>query len=283
MAAIVYINGNYLSAENATVSVFDRGVLFGDSVYEVIPVYNWRPFFADRHMERLKSNLEKIGIPIPETDWQTIFQTLIERNGGGNLQLYLQITRGNQGMRKHDFSDDIKPTVIAFTIHNPYPDEAEKRRGLDARLATDYRWLRCDIKTTAMLGNILLHDEAISAGAQTALLIRDGFLTEGSSNNVFVVHADGIIKTPPLDNLCLPGITRQITIEIINALGLPFRDEPVAAADIFNCREIMITSTTKEIFPVTRVDQKKIGEGYGGPVWEQLHHRFQQLVSSGHV
>ena len=282
MSNIVYLNGKYSNAEDATISVFDRGVLFADSIYEVIPVYSGRPFFVSRHLERLQSNLQKIQIDIAETDWLSIFNELINRNGGGNLQVYLQITRGNEGVRKHDIPKGIKPTVFAFTLHAPYPTDADKRQGLQASIIEDFRWLRCDIKSNAMLANIMLNDTAVSTGAQTALLSRDGFLTEGSSSNIFIVDANGVIKTPPLNNFCLPGITRQVTIELIKALNLPFREELIPITDIFNAQELMITSTTKEIYPVTRVNGHQIGTGCGGPYWEQLNTRYHQLVEQSH-
>lgn len=282
MDNIVYINGHYTEAKNATISIFDRSVLFGDSIYEVIPVYNGSPCFVDRHLDRLKSNLEKIKIQPPELDWSVIFNELIHKNGNGNLQIYVQVTRGNQGIRKHDIPSDPAPSVFAFTLHIPYTSDDDKRRGLHACTVDDFRWSRCDIKTTSMLANILLNDEALSTGAQTALLVRDGFVTEGSASNVFIVDASGVIKTPSLKNLCLPGITRQVTIELINALNLPFSEEAIPLADLFTAREIMITSTTKEIYPVTRINQHHVANGYGGPCWEQLNTHFHKLVESCH-
>lgn len=280
MDNIVYINGIYTEARNATISIFDRGVLFGDSVYEVIPVYNGHPWFVDKHLDRLKSSLEKIKIQAPQLDWPTIFKELVHRNGDGDLQIYLQITRGVQSIRKPDLPENIKPSIFAFTIHTPYTSDEDKRHGLHACVVDDFRWLRCDIKTTAMLGNILINDQAITAGAQIAILSRDGFLTEGSASNVFIVDSNGIIKTPPLSHLCLPGITRQLTIELIHKLSLPFREETIPIADVFSAREIMITSTTKEIYPVTQLNGNPIANGQGGACWELLNANFHTIVES---
>lgn len=278
MTSVVYLNGAYVNAENAKVSVFDRGLLFGDAVYEVIPVYNGHPCFVGRHLKRLRQNLSHAKINCPDIDWLSVFQELSQRNGGGDLQIYLQITRGNQGVRKHDIPKAINPTFFAFTIHSPYPNEDDKRRGLHANIVEDFRWMRCDIKTTAMLANILLNDAAVSQGADTAILSRDGFLTEGSASNVFIVDKTGLIKTPPLDKFCLPGITRQLTIKLVNQLKLAFSEEPIPIEDLYTAKEVWITSTTKGIYPVTRIDQQTIGSGVGGQYWEQLEKHYQQLV-----
>lgn len=280
MSGIAYINGEFLKSACATISIFDRGFLFADSIYEVIPVYHSQPAFLDRHLKRLKQSLKKIRMNPPNLDYFSIFQELIKENGGGDLQIYLQITRGNEGKRKHDFPKGIEPTVIAFTLHTPFPSTEVKKGGLRAKLLEDNRWFRCDIKTTALLANVLLNDEAVSEGADTALLVRDGFLTEGSTCNIFLVDSKGLIKTPPLNNLCLPGITREVTIELIKSSGLPFSEEPIVADEIFNAQEVWVTSTTKEIYPVTWVDDQCIGNGIGGHCWSIINQKFIQLIKS---
>lgn len=280
MTGIVYLNGNYCNASDAKISIFDRGFLFADSVYEVIPVYNGHPFYFSKHLERLTYSLKNARIIPPNLDWQSLLNTLIAKNGGGDMQVYLQITRGNEGIRKHDIPSQIEPTVIAFTIHTPYPTLEEKKRGLHAKLIEDIRWLQCDIKTTALLGNILLNDDAVSSGADTAILARDGFLTEGGAANLFLVDVNGVIRTPPLNHLCLSGITRQIAIELINQLSWPLREEKIPASAIFKAQEVWITSTTKEIFPITRINDTSIGNGYGGAYWSQINTRYQQLIKA---
>ncbi|ASQ45885.1 D-amino acid aminotransferase [Legionella clemsonensis] len=277
MSGIVYLNGEYVKAGQAKISVFDRGFLFGDAVYEVIPVYNSRPFFAERHLERLEASLTHARIVKPELDWLSIFHHLIQQNGGGDLQIYVQITRGDQGVRKHDIPANLKPTVVMFTLHTPYTSDEIKRKGLHVHLTEDTRWLRCDIKTTSLLANILLNDNAVSRGASTAILSRDGLLTEGSASNVFLVNKD-IIYTPPLNHLCLPGITRQITIELIQSLLWTLREENIPAEALFEAQEVWITSTTKEIYPVTCIDNVLIGNGVAGPYWEQINAKYQQLI-----
>ncbi|STX29089.1 D-alanine transaminase [Legionella beliardensis] len=278
MSTVVFLNGDYCPANDAKISIFDRGILFGDSIYEVIPVYKSKPFFLDLHLDRLESNLKKLKINKPSYDWVATLDQLIQLNGGGNLQLYVQITRGNPGIRKHDIPYDIKPTCFAFTLHNPFPTIENKHQGLHAKLVEDLRWLRCDIKTTSLLGNILLHEEALSAGADVALLTRHGFLTEGSATNFFIVDKQGVIKTPPLSNLCLPGITRHITIELIRQLKLPFIEEPISVQSLFNAKEVWITSTTKEIFPIASIDGIPVGRNDGSSYWEQLNHAYQLLI-----
>ncbi|KTC86776.1 aminotransferase class IV [Legionella brunensis] len=278
MSGIVFINGDYLPASEAKISVFDRGFLFADAVYEVIPVYKGRSFFVERHLKRLETSLMHARIANPKLNWRTIFNTLIEQNGARDLQLYVHITRGNQGVRKHDIPGELKPSVIVFTIHTPYASFETKKLGLRANIVEDIRWLRCDIKTTSLLANILLNDEAVSQGANTAILSRDGILTEGSASNVFLVDPDGIIYTPPLDNMCLPGITRQITIELIKSLSWPLREEKIPTKALLQAQEVWVTSTTKEIYPITTIDNLPIGNGYGGVFWEQINAKYQQLI-----
>ncbi|WP_131782997.1 D-amino acid aminotransferase [Legionella gresilensis] len=278
MNSVVYLNGKYCPAKEAKISIFDRGLLFGDAIYEVIPVYNSKPYFLDLHLERLRTNLKKLKINLPFYNWDAIFSELIQHNGGGNLQLYVQITRGNSGERKHNIPQNITPTCFVFTLHNPYPTLEEKRRGLHAKLLEDIRWLRCDIKTTSLLGNILLNEEALASGADVALLVRDGFLTEGSATNFFIVDKQGIIKTPPLSNLCLPGITRHIIIELITQLKLPFKEESISIDALFDANEVWITSTTKEIYPITTIDDIPVGANTHNSYWVQLHNEYKQLI-----
>lgn len=275
----VFINGEYLDSADAKISVFDRGFLFGDATYEVLPVYNGQPFFVARHIDRLNSNLEKIKIDLPTFDWNQIINRLISDNNGGDLQIYIQITRGNQNLRKHDIPSSITPTVIAFTIHNRYPSEIDKEKGLTAKLMEDYRWARCDIKTTSLLANILLNDEAVSAGHQTSILVRDGLITEGSTVNVFLVTHDDLIKTPPLNNLCLPGITRQIAIELIEQLNWSFTESDIKEDELFNAKEVWITSTTKEIMPITQINDVLINNGIIGQYWRIINKSYHQLLS----
>ncbi|TAL65150.1 MAG: D-amino acid aminotransferase [Legionella sp.] len=272
-----FINGDYFPLSEAKISIFDRGLLFGDGIYEVLPVYNGQVFFLDRHLKRLESNLDKIKIPMPNCDWQNMITQLITQNGSGDLQVYIQITRGDQGQRKHDIPSSLKPTLFAFTIHNKYPTLEEKLRGLKAKLLEDIRWLRCDIKSTSLLGNILLNDEAVSTGFQTSILMRDNQVTEGSTTNVFIVTQDGTIKTPPLNHLCLPGITREIAVELIQQLGWPLLEESFSCEELFAAKEVWAASTTKEIFPITQIDDKQIADGQAGAYWLKINELYNNL------
>jgi len=277
-----FVNGEFLQATEAKISIFDRGFLFGDSLYEVLPVYNGQTRFVDRHLARLNENLEKIKISLPNYDWPTLIERLVAENGGGDLQVYIQVTRGNQGARKHDIPTSLEPSVIGFTIHNAYPTYQEKEKGLSAELLDDIRWLRCDIKTTSLLGNILLNNQAVSSGYQTSILVRDGLITEGSTSNVFIVTKDGKIKTPPLDHLCLPGITRQIAIELMQELSWSIYEETFSIKDLLEAEEVWIASTTKEIYPVTMVGHNTIGTGKAGNYWRTIEPLYKKLVSSPH-
>jgi D-alanine transaminase len=274
-----YVNGEYCKLSDAKISIFDRGFLFGDAVYEVLPVYHGQPFFVDRHIERLNSNLNKIKIAPLSLDWHQLINRLTPENQSDNLQVYIHVTRGNQGARKHDIPAEITPSVIAFTIHNAYPTQEEKEKGLIAKLLEDNRWMRCDIKTTSLLANILLNDEAVSSGFQTSILVRDGIVTEGSTSNVFVVTKDNLIKTPDLNHFCLPGVTRQIAIELIKNLNWNFVEDKVTPAELFEAKEVWITSTTKEIFPITKINDSFINQGQVGEFWHIINKSYQQLIS----
>lgn len=274
-----FVNGEYSALADAKISVFDRGFLFGDAVYEVLPVYNGQPAFVEQHLRRLYSNLKKTKIALPQWDLHQVINELIAKNGNGDLQVYIHITRGNQGLRKHDIPPSLSSGVVAFTIHNKYPTLEDKEKGLTAALLDDMRWDRCDIKTTSLLANILLNDEALSEGYQTSILVRNNIITEGSAANVFIVCNDGTIKTPPLNDLCLPGITREIAIQLIKQLGWTFAETEFTVDELFNASEVWITSTTKEIFPVAKVNNKIIGNGVMGEYCRIINQRYKELVS----
>lgn len=273
-----YVDGVYCALADAKISVFDRGFLFGDAVYEVLPVYNGRPAFVQQHLDRLYSNLEKIKIPHPKCDFLKIINELIIRNGNGDLQVYIHVTRGNQNCRKHDFSANLSPSIVAFTIHNNYPTLAEKEQGITAQILNDIRWDRCDIKTTSLLANILLNNEAVNSGYHTSILARNNTVTEGSAANIFIVSSDGMIKTTPLNHYCLPGITREVTISIIKQLAWDFAEVDFSVTELLQSKEVWITSTTKEIFPVTQINNSIIGNGLMGDYCRTINLHYQELV-----
>lgn len=275
-----FVNGDYCDLAEAKISVFDRGFLFGDAIYEVLPVYDGKPFSLERHINRLYDNLKKTHINPPQWDLPTIITHLITKNGGGDMQIYLQVTRGNQGVRKHDITPNLSSSLIAFTLHNKYPTSTEQEKGLSAKLVEDIRWTRCDIKTTSLLANILVNDEALSSGYQTAILVRNGVITEGSASTIFIVTKDGTVKTSPLNNFCLPGITREIIIELIKELNWSFVENEFTVNELLNAKEVWITSTTKEIYPVTKIDTHLINGGKMGDYCQIINEHYKKLVNN---
>jgi len=271
----VYLNGEFTPAESATVSVFDRGYLFGDGVYEVIPVYAGKVFLLQAHLQRLKNSLAAVRIDNPHDDgqWQAIIEELILLNGQGDQAVYLQVTRG-AAPRDHVFPEGVSPGV--FLMSNPLKpvDASWKQQGIRTISVEDIRWQRCDIKAIALLANCLMKQRAQDAGAQEALLINAGMLTEGSASNAFVV-IDGTIMTAPKSEKILPGITRDVVIELAHEAGIPLQESFVSEMALRQADEIWITSSTKEIVPVTQLDEQPVGKGVPGPVWQQMQTLFQ--------
>jgi D-alanine transaminase len=263
----VFLNGEYLAADEAKVSVFDRGFLMGDGVYEVIPVYHGLPFRLPQHMQRLQNSLNGVRMANPHTDgeWDAIINRLVEENGGGDQAIYLQVTRG-VAPRDHVFPENTHPT--AFVMSNPIKALPEwyKRDGIKAVTVEDIRWAQCDIKAITLLPNSLLRQQAQDAGAQEAILIRDGLMTEGSASNSYAV-IDGVVFTAPKDEKVLPGITRDLVLEIAQHAGITVNEMPVPLAQLQQADEIWISSSTREVLPVTTLDGRAVGIGKPGAVW----------------
>lgn len=274
--AIVYLNGDFTPADQAKVSVYDRGYLLGDGVYEVIPVYAGKAFLLEQHLQRLQNSLDGVRIDNPHSDeqWTHIINDLIAQNNGGDQSLYLQVTRG-VAPRDHVFPVGVTPSV--FMMSNPLQPVAEswKNEGIKAITTADIRWMRCDIKAITLLANSLMKQLAQDAGAQEALLIRDNYLTEGSASNAYAV-IDGIIFTAPRDEKILPGITRQLVMELAAKNDMPLHERAVSESALRNADEIWISSSTKEVVPVTLLDGEIVGSGKPGPVWQQMDSLFQQ-------
>lgn len=281
----VYLNGEFLPADEARISVLDRGFIFGDGVYEVIPVYGGHLFRLQHHLQRLDNSLEGIRLanPLDHRQWQAILERLIGENGGGNQSLYLQVTRG-VARRDHGFPPDTEPTV--FAMSNPVdPVPQHLREGVVAVTVEDFRWKLCHIKAIALLPNILLRQQALDAGAAEALMLRDGFVTEGAASNVFIVR-DGVVQTPPKSNLLLPGVTRDLVVELCLANGVPCQQSAISEAQLREADEIWLTSSTKEIIPVIRLDEQPVGSGRPGQVWQRLialYQQYKQAFSEGKV
>ncbi len=279
----VFLNGEYLPAEQAHVSVLDRGFLLGDGVYEVIPVYQGLPFCLKEHLQRLQRSLDGVRMANPHSieQWSEIIARLVKDNDGDNQAVYLQVTRG-VAPRDHVFPEGIEPT--AFVMTNPIKPLPEwyKQDGIKAITVKDIRWAQCDIKAITLLPNSLLRQQAQDVGAQEAILIRDGYMTEGSASNSYAVM-DAVIYTAPKDEKVLPGITRDVVLELARSAGVPYREQAVSAEQLKQADEIWISSSTRELLPVTTLDDMPVGSGKPGPVWQQLDALYQRLKTEGSV
>jgi len=284
--SIVYLDGNFLPVEEAKVSVLDRGFIFGDGVYEVIPAYGGHLFRLEQHLQRLGNSLKGIHLdnPLTHKQWQEIITDVVERNNNGNQDqsIYLQVTRG-AAKRDHVFPEEVSQTV--FVMSNPMPAVSQEKltQGINAISHEDIRWRYCHIKSIALLPNTLMRQVAREAGADEAILNRDGKITEGAASNVFIVK-NGKIITPAKDECLLPGITRDLILEIAADAGLNYSESDISVDELKNADEIWLTSSTKEILPVTQLDNQPVGTGKPGPCWKDMLERYQQhkqLLRSG--
>ena len=273
---ICYLNGEFLPLEAARISPFDRGFLFGDGAYEVMPVYRGRPFRAAAHCARLTRSLAAIRMEDPHTaaEWRALFAALIERNGGGDQSLYWQVTRGAERGRNHAPLPKLKRTVFLFSAPLVLPTAAVRERGVACISAEDTRWARCDIKSTALLANVLLRELSVEANAAETILLRNGHLTEGSSSAVHVVQA-GQLRTPQHSPEILPGTTRSVVEELAARAGVVHRAGPVSEAELRGADEIWLSSAAREILPVAVLDGAPVGSGQPGPVWRRLYAELQ--------
>jgi len=273
----VYLNGEFLPADKACIPVLDRGFIFGDSVYEVIPVYGAKMFRLEQHLQRLDNSLAGVRLANPMTHeaWEKVLDELVTRNHGGDMSIYLQITRG-VSTRDHAFPVDTRPTVFAMCspVKSPASDIFEK--GVLAITAEDIRWKRCNLKTTSLLPNILLRQQAIDAKAYETILIRDGQVTEGTSSNVFIVRNNTLI-TPPPSELLLPGITRDLVLELASENNIDNSEDTISEKQLRQADEIWLSSSIREIIPVTQLDDKTISGGAPGPLWRQMANIFQSF------
>ena len=271
----VYLNGQFLPLEEAKVSVLDRGFIYGDGVYELVPVYGRRPYRLRQHLARLQRSLDGIRLANPHTDaeWEAIIAGLIGRMAFADQGVYLQVTRG-VAKRDHAFPAGVAPTV--FMMSNPLalPSREQIERGVAVVTAADERWLHCDLKTISLLGNVLARQLAVDAGATETVLFRNGYLTEASASNVLLVR-DGVIVAPPKDNQILPGITYDVAFELAREAGLPIQVRPVPKEEALAADEMWLSSSTKEVLAVTSVDGRPFGGGKPGPVFRKVHALFQ--------
>lgn len=280
--SIVYLNGEFLPVEQAKVSVMDRGFLFGDGVYEVIPVYNSKLINLPKHFKRLHNSLAGIHMKIALSDEELtqIISQLVKKNDHKNMAIYLQITRGAPETRQHYFDDSCKPTVFIRTSPIGEFDIEQLAQGKKAITAEDIRWKFCHLKTVALLGNVLLRQHAQSKGAQEAILIKEGYAIEGSTSNLFIVK-NGVVITPPMSNDILGGITREVTLQLLESQSeIPFEVRAIKVSELLEADEVWITSSTRAIMPITELDGKPVANGEVGPIWRKLITQYQNYIHS---
>jgi D-alanine transaminase len=272
---VCYLNGEYQPLHEARISPLDRGFLFADSVYEVLPVFAGRMYRFREHFDRLERSLHEIRIATPHThaQWLTLLQELVKLNGGTDMYVYVQVTRGMEFGRNHAFpSPSPRPTVFAMCSPLPAVTDEVRQRGMAAITVEDFRWGRCDIKTTALLANVLMKQLAADAGAQEAIIVRDGMALEGSSTSLFVV-LDDTLCTPPNSHRILPGTTRDAALELAAGL-LPTSIRSITVEELFDAQEVWIAAATRDVLPITRIDGRAIGSGLPGPRCQQMQQAF---------
>ncbi|WP_026603735.1 D-amino acid aminotransferase [Methylomonas sp. 11b] len=277
MTEQVYLNGAYLPLADAKVSVLDRGFLFGDGVYEVIPAYRGRLFRLEDHITRLNNSLNGIRLPLPHSvnDWEGIFRPLLADDR--DQYIYLQVTRGYAPKRDHGFPEQIVPTIFAMSADiKPFAGRVD---GIKAITLDDTRWQLCNIKAITLLGNILLRQEALDQGCAEAILVRNGYIVEGAASNLFAV-LDGELITPPKSHEILPGITRDVILELAAENNIPYQEDIIALEALHNASEIWVASSTREIVPVIELDGQQVGDGKPGPVWKRMDDLLQAYKTS---
>jgi D-alanine transaminase len=274
---MVFLNGKFVPIDEAKVSVLDRGFVFGDGVYELVPVYSRVPFRLDEHLARLERSLAEARIRNPHSpaQWRKFIYQLIDAQPFDDQGLYFQVTRG-VAKRDHAFPPNAEPTV--FMMSNPLvnPLQPQVEAGAAAVSAQDNRWLRCDIKSISLIGNVLLRQLSAEADAAETILFRDGRLTEASASNVFIV-ARGLILSPPKSSLILPGITYDVVTELARANGLPLEFRDLSEAEVRAADEIWVTSSSKEVLAIVSLDGRKVGEGRPGPVFRRMYALYQEF------
>jgi len=272
---IVYLNGKFVPLSGAQVSVLDRGFIYGDGVYELVPVYHRQPFRMTPHLKRLQRSLDGIQLANPHTEaqWAALIAELVAKTPHDHQGVYFQVTRG-VAKRDHTFPKDVPPTVFMMSNLLATPSAAQVEGGVAVVTAEDNRWHRCDLKTISLVGNVLMRQLAADHDAIETVMFRDGFLTEASASNVLIVK-DGTIIVPPKDNLILPGITFDATIEFAQQAGIPLLMRPISKAEALAADELWLSSSTKEVLAITAVDGKPFRGGKPGPVFRKMWDVFQ--------
>jgi len=279
MTDIVYLNGDFIAKKDAKVSVLDRGFLFADSIYEVIPVYQSKLFRLQAHLDRLNSCLNATNITNPYThqQWQSLLEQVVKKNGGGHLSVYLQVTRGKELHRDHVTNKETKPTI--FIMPMPLSTTVAELKTIKAALFEDIRWQHCEIKTTALLGNIMLRNQAQDTGFDEAILYRNNFITEATASNVFIAK-DGEVYTPPKSQHILSGITRDLIIELAEKASIKVHQTAISTEQLFMADEVWVSSSSREISPVRQINDKIIANGEIGCIAKKIHKLFQSFKHS---
>jgi D-alanine transaminase len=282
VTARVFLNGRWLPPDEARVPVMDRGFLFGDGVYEVIPVYSRRPFRLEQHLQRLQKSLDGIQLANPHgmIEWIGFVTQLAGEAEWEDQSIYIQVTRGPMAVRNHAFPKEVKPTSVILAEPMISPPQSQREQGIAAVSAADIRWLRCDLKTTSLLANCLLRQMAVAAGCVETVLFRDGFLTEGSASSIFVVR-DGVLLAPIKNHLMLPGITYDVILELAAKHGLPYQVRDITEAETRGADELWMCSSTKEVLPIVMLDGRRVGvDGTAGPVFVKMYAWYQEFKAT---
>ncbi|HEY6898878.1 MAG TPA: D-amino acid aminotransferase [Rhodocyclaceae bacterium] len=275
---MVYLNGELVPVEQARVPVMDRGFLFGDGVYEVIPVYSRQPFRLPEHLERLNRSLAAVRIANPHSaaEWAELIGRVVAAGTSADQSIYLQVTRGAAPVRNHAFPKEATPTVFIMGEALVAPPEALRQHGVAAISAADNRWHRCDIKAISLLANCLLRQQAIDEGCAETVLFRDGILTEGAAANIFAVKG-GHLLAPQKNHLMLPGITYDVVLELAARHGLRYEVRDILEAEVRGADELWLTSSTKEVLPIVSLDGRPIGTGHPGPIYGRMADWYRQF------
>ncbi len=278
--SICYLNGEFVKLADAKISVLDRGFIFGDGIYEVVPVYYRKPFRFAQHLARFERSAREIGLanPLSREQWTALVDQLVAKNKGEHQFVYWQVTRG---VAKRDFAfpKDAVPTVFAMTTAFTRPGEAQRRQGLSAVTRRDERWLRCDVKSVSLLGAVLARQFATEQGADEVVQFRDGVLTEGSSSNMWVVK-NGTVFGAQRDHLILEGIRYGFMEELCAAAGVPFQVARLSKDDVAAADELMLTAATREVLPITRLDGRPVGTGAPGPIYARLRAGYDKAIEA---
>ncbi|MGC8697735.1 MAG: aminotransferase class IV [Halothiobacillus sp.] len=276
----VFFNGDWVAPEQAKVSVFDRGFLFGDGVYEVIPAFNKKLFGAADHLTRLARSLAEIDIinPLTDAQWHAVLDRLVAECDSDDVSIYIQVSRGTPPKRDHAYPNPpVAPTVLASASPIAPVSPAIREQGARAITVPDWRWQRCDIKSVNLLPNIMARQQAVAAGAMEAILVREGIALEGAASNLFAV-IDGELITAPLGPHILGGVTRNRLVAMVRTQGqLPMLECPIPFDRLFDASEVFMTSSTRDLLPITRINEHAVGSGLPGEIWATLNHDFQQL------